>query len=368
MFEFEVTHCCAGAGARTGRLNTPHGDIETPVFMPVGTQATVKAMLPRDVEEAGARIVLANTYHLYLRPGAELIGEAGGLHAFMGWDRAILTDSGGFQVFSLEGMRKISEDGVRFQSHIDGSCHLLTPEKATQVQNMLGADIIMAFDECSPHPCGYEQAKAAMERTHRWAERCMEAHARDDQALFGIVQGGMFEDLRRESAAFIAGLGLPGVAVGGLSVGEPKETMYQMLDVLQPLLPADKPHYLMGVGSLDCLVEGVHRGIDMFDCVLQTRMGRMGAAVTGTGRVVLRNAEYARDFSPIAADCDCYACRNFTRAYIRHLIKAGEMLAAQLITLHNVRYTIRFMERMRQAIAEDRFAEFRDVFWRGWKG
>jgi len=226
----------------------------------------------------------------------------------------------------------------------------------------------MAFDECLPHPCGYEQAKAAMERTHRWAERCMEAHARDDQALFGIVQGAMFEDLRRESAAFIAGLGLPGVAVGGLSVGEPKETMYQMLDALRPLLPADKPHYLMGVGSLDCLVEGVHRGIDMFDCVLQTRMGRMGAAVTGTGRVVLRNAEYARDFSPIAADCDCYACRNFTRAYIRHLIKAGEMLAAQLITLHNVRYTIKFMENMRQAIAEDRFAEFRDAFWRGWEG
>ncbi|MFZ5975913.1 MAG: tRNA guanosine(34) transglycosylase Tgt [Bacillota bacterium] len=367
MFEFEVLRRCGNTNARTGRLHTPHGAIETPVFMPVGTQATVKAMLPRDIKEAGAQIILSNTYHLYLRPGAELIQEAGGLHAFMNWPHPILTDSGGFQVFSLEGMRKVSEEGVRFQSHIDGSYHMLTPEKATSVQNMLGADIIMAFDECSPYPCGYEQAKQAMERTHRWAQRCVEAHEREDQALFGIIQGGMHKDLRAESAQFIGAQGFPGIAIGGLSVGEPKEMMYDMLDVVYPFLPENKPHYLMGVGSLDCLVEGVHRGVDMFDCVLQTRMGRMGTAITQSGRMVLRNAVYARDFSPIDAECDCYTCRNFTRAYIRHLIKAGEILAAQLITLHNVRYTLRFMENMRRSIAEGRFLEFRDKFWGKWK-
>lgn len=365
MFEFEVTRRCPGTAARAGRLQTPHGEIITPVFMPVGTQASVKAMLPRDLLEAGAQVVLANTYHLYLRPGADLIREAGGLHAFMGWTRPILTDSGGFQVFSLEG--RVTEDGVRFKSHVDGSSHLFTPEKATHIQNALGADIIMAFDECSPYPCGPERARAAMERTHRWARRCIEAHRREDQALFGIVQGGVHAELRRESAEQIAALGLPGVAIGGLSVGEPKETMYGVLDGLMPHLPVDRPRYLMGVGSLDCLVEAVHRGVDMFDCVLQTRMGRMGAAVTEKGRVVLRNAACARDFSPIDEGCDCYACRNFTRAYIRHLIKAGEMLAAQLITIHNIRYTLRFMERMREAIAQGTFADFRDRFLKTWE-
>ena len=365
MFEFEVTHRCPGTAARAGRLHTPHGAIKTPVFMPVGTQASVKAMLPRDLAEAGAQIVLANTYHLSLRPGADLIREAGGLHAFMGWPRPILTDSGGFQVFSLEG--EVGEDGVRFRSHIDGSRRFLSPEKATQMQNALGADIVMAFDECSPYPCEQERARAAMERTHRWALRCIEAHESDDQTLFGIVQGGVHMELRKESAEFIGALGLTGVAIGGLSVGEPKEVMYGVLDATVPLLPEDRPRYLMGVGSLDCLVEGVHRGVDMFDCVLQTRMGRMGAAVTGKGRIVLRNAAYARDFSPIEEGCDCYTCQHFTRGYIRHLIKAGEMLAAQLITLHNIRYTLRFMERMREAIAQGAFPAFRDSFLKKWE-
>lgn len=366
MFEYEVIKNSKGTKARTGKLQTPHGEIKTPVFMPVGTQATVKAVLPRDLDEVGAQIVLSNTYHLYMRPGADLVEQAGGLHNFMGWNKPILTDSGGFQVFSLKGMRKISDDGVRFQSHIDGSYHMFTPESATHTQQQLGADIIMAFDECSPYPCDYDNTKKAMERTHRWIERCIQAKTRDDQALFGIIQGGMHDDLRRQSAEFISGLDLPGVAVGGLSVGEPKHLMNDMLDVISPILPNDKPHYLMGVGSLDCLVEGVHRGIDMFDCVLQTRTGRMGTAITKRGRLVLRNATYARDFSPIDEECDCYTCKNFSRAYIRHLIKAGEILAAQLITLHNIRCTIRFMEEIQNAIELDMFNEFRDDFWRNW--
>ncbi|MDD3401161.1 MAG: tRNA guanosine(34) transglycosylase Tgt [Eubacteriales bacterium] len=357
-FRFELIHVCKQSGARLGRLHTPHGVIETPCYMPVGTQATVKAMTPRDVEETKASILLANTYHLYLRPGHKLVEEAGGLHKFMNWNKPILTDSGGFQVFSLAKINDIQEDGVMFRSHIDGSKHFFTPESVMGVEQSLGADIAMCFDECAPHTADHSYARAAMDRTHRWAERCQSAHTREDQALFGIVQGGMFEDLRIESAKTLAGMDFIGYGIGGLSVGEPKSVMYQMLDSIRPYMPENKPRYLMGVGSPDCLLEGVLRGVDMFDCVLQTRAARNGLALTANGRVMLRNNTYAHDFSPIEQGCDCYACQNFTRAYIRHLIKAEEILSAQLITMHNIRFSVRLMEEVRKAIAEDRYLDF----------
>ena len=339
MFEFELQKNCGKTGARAGVLHTPHGDIKTPVFMPVGTRATVKALTPAQVEETNAQIILSNTYHLYLRPGEGIVQKAGGLHTFMHWQKPILTDSGGFQVFSLGDLRKITEEGVAFKSHIDGSAHMFTPEKSIEIQQALGADIIMAFDECAPHPATYEYTRLSTVRTHRWAERCLAVKTRADQALFGIVQGGMYADLRMESAKAIDGMGFSGNAIGGLSVGEEKSIMYDMLEVTTPLLNQNKPRYLMGVGSPDCLLEGTKRGIDMFDCVLQTRTARMGTALTATGKMNMRNARYIEDFAPIEAECDCYACKNFSRAYIRHLVTVGEILGATLLSIHNIRHS-----------------------------
>ncbi|HWQ06030.1 MAG TPA: tRNA guanosine(34) transglycosylase Tgt [Feifaniaceae bacterium] len=357
-FQYELLHTCAQSGARLGVLHTPHGDIQTPCYMPVGTQATVKAMTPRDLLDVNANIILANTYHLYLRPGHKIVEEAGGLHQFMCWDRPILTDSGGFQVFSLAKINDIKEDGVLFHSHIDGSKHFFTPESVMEIEQALGADIAMCFDECAPYPSDRAYTIAAMQRTHRWAERCKTAHTRDDQALFGIVQGGMFGDLRIESAKAITDMDFPGYGIGGLSVGEPKSVMYEMLETMMPYMPENKPRYLMGVGSPDCLLEGVLRGIDMFDCVLQTRAARNGMALTRHGRMTLKNAKYERDFTPLEEGCGCYCCQNFTRAYLRHLVKEKEILGAQLVTMHNLYFSLKLMEDVRSAIAEDRFGDF----------
>ncbi len=360
---FELHKTDERTGARRGVVHTPHGDIQTPIFMPVGTQATVKATTPRELEEADAQIILSNTYHLHVRPGEALVKEAGGLHRFMSWNHPILTDSGGFQVFSLSGLRKIKEEGVAFQSHLDGSRLFISPEVSMQIQQDLGADIAMCFDVCSPYPCDHETAEAAMHRTHRWAQRCKDFHTREDQALFGIVQGAFYKDLRIESAKVLSDMDFPGYGIGGLSVGEPKPIMYEMLEELMPYMPKQKPRYLMGVGSPDCLVEGVLRGVDMFDCVLATRIARNGTVFTDKGRLVIRNAQYAHDFGPLEEGCDCYACRNFSRAYIRHLIKAGEITGGRLATIHNLRYLLRLMERIRKAIEEDRFEQFhRDFF------
>ncbi|MFZ5625992.1 MAG: tRNA guanosine(34) transglycosylase Tgt [Bacillota bacterium] len=365
---YELIKECKETKARVGRLHTPHGVIDTPVFMPVGTQATVKTMTPEELKEIGAQIILANTYHLYLRPGHELIKEAGGLHRFMHWDRPILTDSGGFQVFSLGPLRKITEEGVTFKSHLDGSSHFLSPEKVMEIEMALGSTIAMAFDECAPYPSSYEYARAAMERTTRWAKRCKAAHHKEDQALFGIVQGVTYRDLREQSAAEIVEIDFPGYAIGGLSVGEPKPLMYEVLDYTVPLLPKDKPRYLMGVGSPDCLLEGVAMGVDMFDCVLPTRIARNGTCLTSRGKVVIRNAAYARDFSPLDPECDCYTCRNYSRAYLRHLFKAEEVLALRLATIHNLYFLLRLMEGIRQAILEDRFVEFKRQFMAKYEG
>ena len=358
-FSFELIKQDKQTGARLGILHTPHGDIETPCYMAVGTQATVKAMTPHDLHDVKAGIILSNTYHLYLRPGHDLVRRAGGLHDFMHWDGPMLTDSGGFQVFSLAKINDIQEDGVMFRSHVDGSRHFFTPEKVMEIEEALGADIAMCFDECAPYPSDYAYAKAAMNRTHRWALRCKNAHTRPDQALFGIVQGSTYKDLRIESAKTLADMDFPGYGIGGLSVGEPKSMMYDMLEAIMPYMPANKPRYLMGVGSPDCLLEGVLRGVDMFDCVLQTRSARNCLALTRKGRIILRNAKFFDDFSVIEEGCDCYACRNgFTKAYLRHLFKADEILAAQLVTQHNLRFTLRLMEDVRQAIREDRFGDF----------
>ena len=360
---FDLVKKDAKTHARRGVVHAPHGDIQTPIFMPVGTQATVKATTPRELREVGSQIILSNTYHLHVRPGEELIREAGGLHRFMSWDRPILTDSGGFQVFSLASLRKIKEEGVTFRSHLDGKLMFIGPETSMDIQQALGSDIAMAFDVCTAYPCDHRTAKDAMLRTHRWAERCKKHHTREDQALFGIVQGAFYEDLRIESAKALADMDFPGYGIGGLSVGEPKPMMYDMLDALMPYMPENKPRYLMGVGSPDCLVEGVARGIDMFDCVLATRVARNGTCFTDSGRLVIRNAQYARDFGPIEEGCDCYACQNFSRAYIRHLLKAGEITGARLATIHNLRYLLRLMERIRAAIEEDRFEQFRRDFF-----
>lgn len=366
-FTFEVTKTCKQTGARLGVLHTPHGDIHTPAYMPVGTAATVKAMTPREMVEIGAEIILSNTYHLHLRPGEGLIREAGGLHTFMSWQRPILTDSGGFQVFSLSGIRKIKEEGVTFQSHLDGSRRFISPEVSMDIQHALGSDIMMAFDVCTAYPCDHETAKDAMERTHRWAARCKthheKDHAHDHQALFGIVQGAFFEDLRIESAKVLSDMDFFGYGIGGLSVGEPKPIMYGMLEAIMPHMPTHKPRYLMGVGSPDCLIEGVLRGVDMFDCVLATRIARNGTCFTADGRLVIKNATYARDFRPIDETCDCYACRNFSRAYIRHLFKAGEITGARLASIHNLRFLLKLMEEVRQAIAQDRLGDYRQQFF-----
>ena len=360
--KFEVHKQDARTRARLGTLHLTHGDVQTPIFMPVGTQATVKTMSPHELKDIGTQIMLSNTYHLFLRPGHELIRDMGGLHKFMNWDKPILTDSGGFQVFSLSEMRKIREEGVEFRSHLDGSKHFITPEYDMEIQEALGADIALAFDECSPYPCDWDRAKIAMDRTHRWARRCIRSHQRSDQALFGIVQGAFYKDLRIESAKTLADMDFPGYGIGGLSVGEPKPIMYEMLEELEPFMPKEKPRYLMGVGSPDCLLEGVERGVDMFDCVLATRIARNGTVFTHNGRLVIRNAIYARDERPLDEECDCYVCRNYSRAYIRHLMKAGEILGARLTSYHNLHFLIKMMEEIRQAIAEDRFVEYKKEF------
>ena len=367
--KYELIKTCKQTGARLGRLHTPHGVIETPIFMPVGTQATVKAMTPEELKEIGSQIILSNTYHLYMRPGHDLIERAGGLHKFMNWDKPILTDSGGFQVFSLGPLRKIKEEGVEFRSHLDGSKHFLSPEKATEIQNALGSDIIMAFDECAPCPADRQYVKNSLERTTRWLERCKAAHKYPEkQALFGIVQGGMYKDLREQSAKEITAIDLPGYAIGGLSVGEPKDMMYEVLDYTVPLLPEDKPRYLMGVGSPDDLLEGVLRGIDMFDCVLPTRIARNGTAMTSQGKVVVRNASYAEDFTSLDPECDCYTCKNYTKAYLRHLIKCNEILGARLLTIHNLRFLLKMMENVREAIKEDRLLDYKKDFFEKYYG
>ena len=364
MFRYELIKEDKHTGARLGKIHTNHGVINTPIFMPVGTQATVKSMTSEDLKEMDANIILGNTYHLYLRPGQEIMEKAGGLHKFMNWDRPILTDSGGFQVFSLNDLRKITEGGVEFCSHLDGSRHFMSPEKSIDMQNTIGADIIMCFDECAPADADYEYTKKSMEMTTRWAKRCKDAHKRpDDQALFGIVQGGMYEDLRAESVRGLTEIDFPGYSIGGLSVGESKDTMYRILDATVPLLPKDKPRYLMGVGSVDALLEGVIRGVDMFDCVLQTRIARNGTAMTSQGKVVVRNATYKEDFTPLDPECDCFVCRNYTRAYLRHLVKCNEILGARLLTYHNLYFTLKLMEKVRNAIMEDSLLAFKESFF-----
>lgn len=361
---YELIKTDKQTGARLGRVHTPHGSFDTPTFMPVGTLATVKTMSPEELQEMNANIILSNTYHLWLRPGEDIIREAGGLHKFMNWDGAILTDSGGFQVFSLSDMREIVEEGVHFRNHLNGDKLFLSPEKAMQIQNDLGADIMMAFDECPPYPATREYMKSSVERTARWAERCLEAHGRpDEQGLFGIVQGGEYEDLRKQSANDLISLDFPGYAIGGLSVGEPKDVMNRVLDFTTPLLPTDKPRYLMGVGSPDSLIDGAIRGIDMFDCVLPTRIARNGTCMTSTGRLVVRNAKFARDFRPIDENCDCYACRNYSRAYIRHLVKSNETFGFRLTAYHNLHFLLKLMEQVRAAIREDRLGDFKEEFF-----
>ncbi|MDQ0901431.1 MULTISPECIES: tRNA guanosine(34) transglycosylase Tgt [unclassified Paenibacillus] len=361
---YEPIKTCKQSGARLGRVHTPHGVIETPAFMPVGTQATVKTMSPEELKTMDAHIILSNTYHLFIRPGHDIVKAAGGLHKFMNWDRPILTDSGGFQVFSLSNMRKITEEGVQFKSHLNGDKLFLSPEKAMEIQNALGSDIMMAFDECPPFPAEYEYVKKSLERTTRWAERCLQSHSRpNDQGLFAIIQGGMHEDLRKMSAEQLTSMDFPGYAIGGLSVGEPKHLMYEVLDYTTPLMPANKPRYLMGVGSPDALIEGSIRGIDMFDCVLPTRIARNGTCMTSEGRLVIRNAKHATDFGPLDPKCSCYTCTNYSRAYIRHLIKADETFGIRLTTIHNLHFLLQLMREVREAIKEDRLLDFRDDFF-----
>jgi queuine tRNA-ribosyltransferase len=363
-FTFDLLQEDGGSRARRGKIHTRRGVIDTPVFMPVGTQGTVKAMLPEALREVGAQIILANTYHLFLRPGHELVRELGGLHAFMHWDGPVLTDSGGFQVFSLGDLRKIGEEGVRFQSHLDGSSHELTPESSVAVQEALGADIIMAFDECIPYPSTREYVTDSTARSSRWARRCKEARRDGDgAALFGIVQGGMFPDLRARSAEDLLRIGFDGYALGGLSVGEEANLMYEVMDWTLPLLPADRPRYVMGVGTPENLIEGVSRGVDMFDCVMPTRNARNGVLFTSFGKISIKQARYARDPLPVDPDCDCYVCRNYSRAYLRHLYQSREILASVLNTHHNLHYYLKLMEGARRAIEQGTFADYKRHFY-----
>lgn len=366
QFKFELIKECPHTHARAGILHTPHGDIETPVFMPVGTQATVKGVKPEELKDIGAQIILSNTYHLYLRPGHEIVKRAGGLHRFMNWDKPILTDSGGFQVFSLSSLRKVTDDGVEFRSHLNGAKHFITPEKDMEIQEALGADIIMAFDQCTEAGCSYQEAVEARRKTKLWLERCFKAHTTENQMLFPIVQGNMFKDLRKQCVEDCLPYAKCGIAVGGLSVGEEKSVMYDILDFLHPMLPEDQPRYLMGVGSPDCLVEGFARGIDMMDCVLPTRIARNGTAFTKHGKLVIKNAAFKDDFNPIEDDCDCYACRHYSRAYIRHLINAGEMLGAQLLSVHNLRNLVRLASDCRKAIIGGYFKDFKEEYLAGY--
>lgn len=364
-FSFEIVAEDTRSGARAGLLHTPHGDVHTPVYMPVGTRATVKTVTPDELRAAGAAIVLGNTYHLYLRPGAGVVAEMGGLHRFMGWESPLLTDSGGFQVFSLAANRTINEKGVTFRSHIDGSTHLFTPESVVAVEEQLGADILMPLDECVPYPCPREYAQEAMDRTHRWAERARQAQTRPDQALFGIVQGSTYPDLRRQSAATLAGMDFPGYAIGGLSVGEPKAEMHAMLEACVPHLPRGRPRHLLGVGSPEDFFEGVARGIDMFDCVLATRIARHGTLLVRSGRLNIRNAQYERDARPIEEDCTCYTCRRFTRAYLRHLFQSEELLGLRLATIHNLHLLLSLMADIRASILNGTFMALREEFLAG---
>lgn len=361
---YEHIKTCKQSGARLGIVHTPHGSFETPMFMPVGTKATVKTMSPEELRNIEAKIILGNTYHLWLQPGNDIIKHAGGLHKFMNWDGPILTDSGGFQVFSLSNLRKISEEGVEFRHHTNGSKLFLSPEKSMQIQNDLGSDIMMAFDECPPMPAEYDYVKDSIERTTRWAARCLKAHQRPgDQALFGIIQGGEYKDLREQSAKELVSLDFPGYAIGGLSVGEPKPVMYDMVEHTEQFMPKDKPRYLMGVGSPDALIECSIRGMDMFDCVLPTRIARNGTCMTSNGRLVVKNAKYADDLRPLDEQCDCYTCQHYTRAYIRHLVKAEEIFGIRLTTIHNLHFLLKLMEDIRQAIREDRLLDFKDEFF-----
>ncbi|CAM3112133.1 tRNA guanosine(34) transglycosylase Tgt [Filibacter tadaridae] len=361
---YEHIKTCKQTGARLGIVHTPHGSFETPTFMPVGTQATVKTMSPEELKEIGSGIILSNTYHLWLRPGHDIIKEAGGLHKFMNWDRPILTDSGGFQVFSLSKFRKIEEEGVHFRHHLNGSKLFLSPEKCMDIQNALGSDIMMAFDECPPFPATYEYMKSSVERTSRWAERCLKAHARpEDQGLFGIIQGGEFEELRTQSAKDLVSLDFPGYAIGGLSVGEPKDIMNRMLEHTTPLMPANKPRYLMGVGSPDSLIDGAIRGVDMFDCVLPTRIARNGTLMTSEGRLNIKNAKFERDFGPLDEKCSCHVCKTYSRAYIRHLIRADETFGIRLTSYHNLHFLLNLMEQVRDAIRHDCLGDFREEFF-----
>lgn len=365
MFSFELIKKDSRTKARLGKITTDHGEIQTPIFMPVGTKATVKTMKTDELKNLKAQIILGNTYHLYLRPGTEVIEKAGGLHKFMNWDRPILTDSGGFQVFSLANIRNIVEEGVEFRSHIDGSKQFLTPEKSMEIQHVLGSDIMMCFDECAPYPSSYDYIKNSMERTSRWAERCKEYHNdKEDQALFGIVQGGMYKDLRKTSAQDLVSLDFPGYAVGGLSVGEPLDLMNEILDYTSDYLPENKPRYLMGVGTPDYLFEAVERGIDMADCVLPTRIARNGTLMTSKGRLVIKNAKYKDDFSKPDDECDCEVCQNYSRAYLRHLFNVDEILGLRLATIHNLHFLIHLMEEIRKSIANDYFLEFKSDFYK----
>ena len=358
-FYLEIKHIDKQTGARYGILHTPHGDVEVPIFMPVGTLATVKGLSPEELKQMGSGIILSNTYHLSIRPGADLVAKAGGLHKFMNYDRPILTDSGGFQVFSLGDLRKITEEGVYFKNHLNGDNLFFSPEVSIDIQEKLGSDIAMSFDECISYPVSYEYAKASTERTLRWAARGKAAHTREDQALFGIVQGGEFTDLRENCAKILAEMDFPGYSIGGTSIGEPKEVCFKMVKDAVRYLPPNKPRYLMGVGSLDYLLEGVALGVDMFDCVLPTRLARHGALMTHHGRVNIRDAKYKEDFTPLDPECDCYTCKNYTKAYLRHLYVCDEIFGKRLLSIHNVRFLISIMEGARKAIQEDRFGDYK---------
>ena len=359
-FNYELVHTCSQTGARAGILKTPHGKILTPIFMPVGTNSAVKTLTSNQVLDTGAQIILANSYHLYLRAGTKLIKQFGGIHKWMNWNKPVLTDSGGFQVFSLSHLNKIGEDGVEFRDPKDGKKHFINPEISMEIQEDIGADIIMAFDECAPYPCDYDTAKKAMERTHRWLDRCFKAKTNPKQALFPIVQGAFYDDLRRESASFVSSYDAVGYAIGGLSVGEDKETMNHFVEFTAPLLPENKPRYLMGVGTPEDLLDCIKRGIDMFDCVLPTRNARHGSFFTPSGKKNIKNKEFWDDSRPLVEDCDCYACKNHSRAYIRHLWRCGESTAATLLSIHNIKYLIDFSQKCREAILQDRFGDFYD--------
>ena len=360
LFHLEIKHTDKETGARYGILHTPHGDVEVPMFMPVGTNATVKTLSPEEVKSLGAGVILANTYHLHLRPGEEIVKKAGGVHEFMQYDGPMLTDSGGFQVFSLQKTRKITENGVEFRNIYNGDKDLFTPEKVIQIEEDIGADIIMSFDECIPYPVTHEYAKKSTERTIRWAKRGLAAHKREDQALFGIVQGGEFTDLREMCAKELAALDFPGYSIGGTSIGEPKEVCFKMIEDAIRYLPEDKPRYLMGVGSLDYILGGIERGVDMMDCVLPTRIARHGALMTSQGRINIRKAEYKEDFTPLDPECDCYTCQHYTKAYLHHLFLCNEEFGKRLNSIHNVRFLIKVVEGARKAIQEDRFKEYEE--------